>query len=276
MSYTTIPLVALLTISLSSRAQTQQSSGGGFQVNRSQTTATSPTLRKPLDLDSIPVGAKQRLLPLYKQEYALIKELDGTKWQALFDVLSGLASTAGGSITSNAAAKSVQESAARAGQYGARYHGVEPATDPLETSPSGPAEMHPSVNRGMELLIQIDVLEKQISRVQNAFGIDPTARTPWSALFPGPMWLTPDEVTKLLLSGGRNAAKPLNSATMDHVPSDKYKRCVADSEASFRKYFPPDYCQKLCTPGTWNYSPSGGCPICQKGADIAGCAKYLE
>lgn len=161
-----------------------------------------PPLPPQFDLSSVPQQARQQLLPLYQQEYALLQELSSVKWQALRDTLGGLTNFADAYGSPTAAARVVEESAARSGQYGARSGGN--FSDPHE-----PAEMYESVNRAMQLLVQIDRVDKEISSVQKANGIGATLRTPWASLFQGTGRLTPAEVYKLLAPAAKDAAKPV-------------------------------------------------------------------
>ena len=90
----------------------------------------------------------------------------------------------------------------------------------------------------MKLLLQIDGLEKQISRIQQSYGINPSLRSPWSALFPDSRYLTPDEVTKLLMPAAKNAAKQLTpdeaKQFLPSVVKDTPKTAVRGSYAYCR------------------------------------------
>jgi hypothetical protein len=191
---------ALLILAVSSPSQQQSSSG--FEVSTSDGTARPSPPPPQFNLNSVPVEARRQLLPLYQQEYSLLQELSGVRWQALSDTLGGLASI-GAHVTASptAPANIVEESAARAGQYDARYPGVNAALDAQE-----PAEMYASVKRAMQLLLQIDQIDKQISRVQQAYGIGAASRPPWASLFPASNQLTPAEVYKLLAPAAKQAA----------------------------------------------------------------------
>jgi hypothetical protein len=178
-----------------------------YDVNSSKGTLPSPPQPPQFDLNSVPVGARQQLLPLYKQEYALLQQLSAVKWQALADTLSGLGSIGAALVAQPTAPTNVgEESAARAGQYGAQNRGVNAALDAQE-----PAEMYSSVDQAMKLLVQIGALEKRISSVQQSYGIDPKVRSPWSALFTGSSQLTPEGVTTLLLPAAKEAAKAVQA-----------------------------------------------------------------
>lgn len=204
MSRAPILVTALLAFGASLPAQSQQT----FGVNTSDGTVRVPSLppQPPqFDLNSLPLVARQRRLTLYQREFALLQELSGVKWQALGEALGGLAAVGSTVIASPTGATSVAEdSAARSGQYGSQFRGVNAAVDAER-----PAEMYASVNRAMQLLVQIDLIDKQISTVQHDFGIDPALRSPWVALFPSSTkQLTPAEVRKLLEPAAQAAAKP--------------------------------------------------------------------
>jgi hypothetical protein len=180
-----------------------------YQVTTSNGTAPSPAPPVWLDLSSLPTAARQQLLPLYQQEYALLQQLNAVKWQALQDTFGGLAAVGAATVVAPSAASGIEEdSAARAGQYGAKYQGTNAALDA-----QSPAEMYQSVTHGMDLITRIDMLEKEISRVRKSFSIAPSANTPWDKRFPGPRKLTPEEVKALLTP----AAKAMVPAPCSHL-----------------------------------------------------------
>src|ERR1035438_7324106 len=98
-----------------------QQPGAGYDVAQSDRTVPSPAPPPVFDLGSVSPAAKQRLLPLYRQAYRLLQELSRVRLQALSDTLVGLANIGAASLaTPTTASSTVQESAAVAGQYGAR------------------------------------------------------------------------------------------------------------------------------------------------------------
>jgi len=181
-----------------------QQSTGDYQVNRSAPTATA-TLPTQYDLSSLPEAPRERLLPLYRQEYGLLQQLREIGLQALSDVLMGIASSVGSATKS--AAKSVnvtEESAASAGQYGARSGGVSAVGDAKR-----PRDDYESISRARDLLIRIDSLERQISAVNLLYGINPSTRSPWLQSIRGE--LTPAEVQGILQQAVVNSAKPVGA-----------------------------------------------------------------
>jgi hypothetical protein len=106
-----------------------------------------------------------------------------------------------GSMSGNEADFVANQSAVRAGTPGYKSQRENAAL-----SAQQPAEMYASVNRAMQLVVQIQNTEDAISRVQKANGILPTARTPWSILFPSAKKLTPAQLTTLLEPAATAAA----------------------------------------------------------------------
>jgi hypothetical protein len=202
--FLTIALTAAIPISSPSQTQGGGNSTAGFEVKSSVGTLPSPsaaTLAAQFDLNTVPAKAREQLLPLYQREYALLEDLNVTKWQALGDVLGGLA-TAGAAAfaTPTTASRVAEDSAALAEQYKARFRGADAAQSEQE-----PAEMPESVKHGMKLLNQINDVEAEISIVQKSYGLDPAARSPWSQF--APRRLTPKEVIALLTPAAKEAAK---------------------------------------------------------------------
>jgi hypothetical protein len=195
---------ALLGLSVSAFSQpTRSAPPSDFEVKAPGGTMPSPSPPPQFDLNSLPIEAKQQLLPLYNHEYTLLQQLNVVKWQALQDTMKGLATAGAAMAVSPTAASAVaQESAAVAGQAGASFQGTNAALNAQE-----PAEMYQSVNRAMNLIVRIDGFEKEISRIQKAYNLDPAIRSPWTDLFPSSKQLTPDEVKKLLAPAATEAAK---------------------------------------------------------------------
>jgi hypothetical protein len=162
-----------------------------YQVTPSDGTVQSPRVEW-FDLGSVPEPARSQLLALYRREYALLRELDSVKWEALHDTLGGLFDAIASAEEPHASGL-VEESAARAGQPGANSNGVNGALDA-----QSPVQMYESVNRAMDLLMQIGVLDKEITAFRKAHHIDAKLMTPWNKLFPKSKMLTPSQATALL------------------------------------------------------------------------------
>jgi len=172
-----------------------QQSNPNYEVKTSDAATPSPSVVW-LDLESLSPAARQKLLPLYEQEYGLLQQLDAIKWQALRDTMGGFFTVGAAVVATPPAANRVAEdSAALAGQFGAKSEGT---SAPLAAQ--SPVEMYASVTRAMDLLTQIGSIEKEILSVRKSFSINPSAQTPWDKLFPKskPKMLTPNEVKNLL------------------------------------------------------------------------------
>jgi hypothetical protein len=182
-------LIAILLTVVMAESQSQ------YRVDRSDSTVAPSSLPPQVlfDLRAQSPAAQQALLPLYQREWGLEQQLNAVKWQALADNLMGLAVAVGGLTDGSAGARAANNAAARAGTPGTTFKGENAATSAQQTA--GTPE---SVNTAMYLVNQIGATEDAISRTQNIYGISPTARTPWSILFPPSKKLTPAEVTKLL------------------------------------------------------------------------------
>jgi hypothetical protein len=222
-------LRAVLLFLLSAAAASSQTE---FGVQRSDGTVNPSALPPQVlfDLRSASPPAQQALMPLYQQEWSLLQELNTVKWQALGDTLGGLSAIGGPMIAIGSNGSRVaNESAARAGTPGYKFKAENAALSAQTQVPGTPAsqdvtpvagdrsqsEMYVSVNHAMQLLVQIQSTEEAISGVQKSYGIPPTARTPWSILFPVSKRLSPSEVSQLLAQGVTQSS----AATQTNVAS---------------------------------------------------------
>jgi len=248
MRHALIVSVSLLVFTLGSKSQVPGPPVFGppaFDIHTTDSTAR-PSLPQPqFDLNAVPSEARQQLLPLYQQEYARLQELSVVKWQAVGDTVGGLAKMGPALVARPVGPPGLAEaSAASAGQYGARYGGVNAALD-AQT----PAEMYASVNRAMQLLLQIDQIDKEISQVQKAYGLNDALRPPWASLFPSSKQLTPTEVYELLLPAAKQAAQAVQGPTKPkpNRPSRETSQGLAKADCSG--------CHFVCRPG----DPWGQC-----------------
>jgi hypothetical protein len=247
MRYSLVFLMAMLLTVGNLLSHTKGSPEPQYEVKPSNGTIASPPPPPNFNLESIPAGARLQLLPLYQQEYRLLQELSVVRWQALGDTLGGLASVAGPALTSTGAADVVRNSAANAGQYGATNKGVNAAAD-AQT----PAEMYQSVDRAMKLLVRIGELDKQISTIQQAYGLDPNVKSPSPWVLFGSRTLTPAEVKKLLEPAAKDAAKaagnPKASSSGSQSAHEQIRQCSAAWNA----------CSAPCSVITNDSGKSGG------------------
>jgi hypothetical protein len=191
-----------------------------YQVQKSDGTVVPSSLPPQVlfDLRAQSPAAQQALLPLYQREWGLEQQLNAVKWQALADTLAGLSMAVGGLTDGSAGALAANNAAARAGTPGVNFKGENAATNAQQ-----PAETPESVTTAMYLVNQIGATEDAISRTQKAYGISPTARTPWTILFPSSSkTLTPAEVTKLLETAAKASAQtaPAKKPNAQSVPPD--------------------------------------------------------
>jgi hypothetical protein len=153
---------------------------------------------------SIPPEARVQLLPLYRREAALVRELNDVKWRSATDTLGGLASAAAGvaraanSSPTNALA---EEAAARAGQPDAQFRGTNAA---LSAQRGVPGAMYPSVRRGQEIIGELASLREQIGALRQQYRIvtigPATVR---------PAQLSDAAIAKIMADAARRTAEPV-------------------------------------------------------------------
>ena len=144
--------------------------------------------------------ARYQLLPLYQEADRLLQELSFIRPGLANDVASGV-----GSPLASEAPSTAEESAAGAGQYGARYRCIDAYSSSLNPTDTT------NVDRTKDIVTRLDEIDKQIYDLRQKYGIEtisPTPKSPWSVLFQRTKLLTPDEVKKLLVPAAKEAAKP--------------------------------------------------------------------
>ena len=157
---------------------------------------------------SISPEARQKLLPLYQQEHDLLQELNRLKWPLAQETAAGLFSGGAGTVravNSPAGVTAVEESAARAGQYGAEYRGANAA---LTAQKPSKLETLPGVARVREIILEVAKIDEQIAATRRQYSIE----TMGPAAPQGSKQLSPEEVKKLLALAAQQAAKPVGSA----------------------------------------------------------------
>lgn len=148
---------------------------------------------------AIPAAARAKLLPLYQEQQALLRELNYVKWRAATDTIGGLAGALAGLAIGNAAKSVTDNAAARARQPGAKFRGEDPVL-----SASEPLDEIPSVARAAELLRRVDQVDRQIAQVRRQYNV--TTIGPATLR---PRELSRSELDKMLAQIAVSAALPV-------------------------------------------------------------------
>jgi hypothetical protein len=159
---------------------------------------------------SVPVEAREQLLPLYEKRAARLRELDYLKWKAAEETAQGFfraGTRVVRAVNSSPTKAIVEEAAARAGQPGARYRGTNAA---LSAQRGVNGSMLPSVSLAADKVLEVHDLERQIGLIRQHYRIETIGPAT-----PRPAELSRAEISRIMSDAARLAAEPVGTPPWD-------------------------------------------------------------